>query len=62
MGPIGSRGLYGYVVTTISSGTGGSQSLTFNIPAQFYGSPQVAIRLQSVTGSGYYAYNWFYNN
>jgi hypothetical protein len=62
MGPIGTRGIHGYYVTTINSGVGGVQTLTFNIPPQLAGSHRIAIRLQSVTGSGYYAYNWFYNN
>ena len=62
MGPIGTRGINGYPVTTIDSGSGGQQTLTFNIPLQLHGSYQISIRLQSITGSGYYAYNWFYNN
>jgi hypothetical protein len=61
MGPMGTRGIGGYVVGTINSGTGDSQSYTFAIPVPLYGTPQIAIRLQSVTGSYYYAYNWFYN-
>ncbi len=61
MGPMGTRGINGYYVTTIDSGVGGVQSLTFNIPAQLTGSRRISIRLQSTTGSGYYAYNWFYN-
>ena len=62
MGPIGTRGINGYPVTTINTGVGGSQTLTFNTPPQLYGSYQISIRLQSTTGSGFYAYNWFYNN
>jgi hypothetical protein len=61
MGAIGTRGLGGLAVATIDSGSGGSQTLTFNIPPALAGLPQIAIRLQSVTGSGYYAYNWFFN-
>jgi hypothetical protein len=61
MGPIGTRGIGGLAVATIDSGSGGSQTLTFNIPPALAGLPQIAIRLQSVTGSGYYAYNWFFN-
>lgn len=61
MGTIGTRGINGYPVTTINSGSGGQQTLTFNIPPQLYSSQKIAIRLQSITGSGYYAYNWFYN-
>jgi hypothetical protein len=61
MGPYGTLGIGGVVVTSTASGSGGSQSFTYNIPAALSGSYQIAIRLQSST-SGYYAYNWFYNN
>jgi uncharacterized membrane protein len=62
MGPMGTRGINGYPVTVIDSGAGGVQTLTFNTPPQLYGSFQISIRLQSTTGTGFYAYNWFYNN
>ncbi len=62
MGPIGTRGINGYYVTTINTGAGGTQTLTFAIPIALYGSHQISIRIQSITGSRYYAYNWFYNN
>jgi hypothetical protein len=62
MGPMGTRGVNGIKVDTFDTGAGGKQTLTFNIPAQLAGSYKIAIRLQSVSGSGYYAYNWFYNN
>jgi len=61
MNYMGTRGVGGIQVDTISSGSGGSFTLTFAIPAAMQGQYQVAIRLQSVTGSGYFAYNWFYN-
>lgn len=62
MGPMGTRGINGTQVDTIKSGEGGSFNKTFSIPAKLQGSYQIAIRLQSTTGSGYFAYNWFYNN
>jgi hypothetical protein len=62
MGPMGSHGINGYYVTTFNTGSGGSQTLTFGIPPAMYGAPQISIRLQSMSGSGYFAYNWFYNN
>lgn len=62
MGPIRTRGVGGIKVTTVNSGAGGSFSATFNIPAALYGQYQIAIRLENTTGSGYFAYNWFYNN
>jgi hypothetical protein len=62
MNYIGTQGKYGIKVGTINSGKGGSFTATFNIPAQLKGQHQIAIRLQSNTGSGYYSYNWFYNN
>ncbi len=61
MGPMGTRGVNGYSAGTFDSGEGGSQSLTFNIPAELAGSRRIAIRFQSPS-SGYFAYNWFYNN
>ncbi len=61
MGPMGSMGVNGTLVGSINSGTGGSFTATFNVPANLYGAYQIAIRLES-TYTGYYAYNWFYNN
>ena len=63
MGPMGTRGINGFLVDTINSGTGGKQKLgPFAIPPELHGHHQISIRLQSTTGSGYYAYNWFFNN
>lgn len=62
MGNFGTRGVGGIRVATLNSGAGGSQTLTYNIPAGLKGYYSIAIRLQSTSGSGYYAYNWFYNN
>ena len=61
MGSMGSRGVNGYNAGTFNSGSGGTMTLTFNIPSQMYGAHQIAIRTQSTSG-GYYSYNWFYNN
>lgn len=60
MGPMGTQG-QGYHVATFNSGAGGSMKLTFPIPPQLYGSYQISIRTQNLW-SGYYSYNWFYNN
>jgi hypothetical protein len=60
MGPMGTRG-HGYHVTTFNSGAGGAMTLTFSIPPQLYGSHQISIRTQN-QWSGYFSYNWFYNN
>ena len=62
MGPIRTRGVNGVLVTTINSGAGGSFTATFNIPPALFGQYQIALRLENNTGSGYFAYNWFYNN
>jgi hypothetical protein len=62
MNYMGTRGVGGIKVDTVNSGSGGSFSATYSIPAALQGEYQIAIRLQSTTGSGYYAYNWFYNN
>ena len=61
-GPMHSQGIGGVKVATVASGAGGSFTATFPIAAEFKGAFQVAIRLQSNTGSGFFAYNWFYNN
>ena len=61
MGAYGKRGVGGVVVDTTESGSGGSLTRTYKIPASLAGSNRIAIRLQSPT-SGYYAYNWFYNS
>lgn len=61
MGPMGTKGINGIKVASTATGKGGSQQLTYNIPAGLKGSYQIAIRMQSPT-SGYFAYNWFYNN
>lgn len=61
MGFIGTRGVNGIKVTNISSGAGGSFTATFDIPAALQGQFQIAIRLQSSTGSGFFAFNWFFN-
>jgi hypothetical protein len=62
MGPMGTKGVGGVVVATTNSGAGGSFSATYNIPAQFKGASQVAIRLQTTHANPYFAYNWFWNN
>ena len=62
MGPMGTRGVGGYYVTTVDAGSGGTATFTFDIPAALAGSYQISIRMQSKLGTGYYAYNWFYNN
>jgi hypothetical protein len=61
MGYMGTRGVNGFVVGTQDSGAGGSFSATYDIPSQLMGQYRIAIRLESPT-SGYYSFNWFYNN
>jgi hypothetical protein len=60
MGPYGTAGIGGIVVGTTNSGTGGTFSETYSIPAALAGSSRIAIRLESP--QGYFAYNWFWNN
>jgi len=61
MGKMGTRGVNGIKVGEQKSGEGGTFTATYKIPDALKGEYQIAIRLQSPT-SGYYAYNWFYNN
>ena len=61
MGVMGSKAINGTLITTVNSGAGGTFTATYNIPSGLKGLYQIAIRLQSPS-SGFYAYNWFYNN
>jgi hypothetical protein len=60
MGLLGTKGVNGILIGTVSSGAGGSMKFTLPIPTALQSENAIAIRLQSTTG-GYYAYNWFYN-
>jgi hypothetical protein len=60
MGPYGTLGVGGTVVGTTNTGSGGSFSATYTIPDNLKGSDRIAIRLES--SSGYFAFNWFWNN
>ncbi len=60
MGKIGTRGVNGIWAGTLHSGKGGSITATFDIPPALHGDRQISIRLESK--SGYYSYNWFYND
>ena len=60
MGKMFTRGVDGIVVDESYSGSGGSFKATYAIPKQLRGLDRIAIRLESP--SGYYSYNWFYNN
>ncbi|NJN43709.1 MAG: hypothetical protein HC806_02540 [Anaerolineae bacterium] len=61
MGYMGTKGINGTLVATQASGAGGTFTSTYTIPDALKGQYQIAIRLESPT-SGYYAFNWFYNN
>ncbi len=61
MGRIGTRGVNGVKVGSIDTQAGDTQTLTFEIPASLQGQSRIAIRIESKTGSGYFAYDWFYN-
>lgn len=61
MGAMGTRGVGGTLVTTQDSGQGGRFQATYTIPAGLRGAYQIAIRLEHLS-TGYYAFNWFYNN
>ncbi len=62
MGYMGTRGINGIIVKSFETGSGGAKTLEFSIPSDLHGLYQISIRIESKTGSGYYAYNWFYNN
>src|SRR4030042_119452 len=49
MGKFGTRGVGGIVVDTTNSGSGGTLTITYNIPASLAGLSMIAIRMQSPT-------------
>lgn len=61
MGVMGTRGVNGYKVATISTTNSGRVTKTFSIPSALKGLNKISIRLYS-SSTGYYAYNWFYNS
>ena len=61
MGAFGTQGIGGVVVGTINSGTGGTLTATFGIPAQFAGYNRLALRAQTAHAYPFFAYNWFFN-
>jgi hypothetical protein len=59
---MGTRGVGGTLVETVTSDSKGTLSdIKYPIPDYLKGQRQIAIRLES-PNSGYYAFNWFYNN
>jgi len=62
MGRMGTRGINGIIVDSFETGLGGTKNLEFSIPSELHGLYQISIRIESKTGSGYFAYNWFFNN
>ena len=61
MGVMGTKGVGGVVVGSQVTDSTGAFTATFAIPNSLKSNSQIAIRLQSPT-SGYYSYNWFWNN
>ena len=60
MGPMGTRGINGFVIGTQNSGEGGSFIATYPIPPQLYGSDMISIRMESTT-SDHFVYDYFPN-
>lgn len=61
MGKMGTEGVDGTKVETFKTGKDASFTATFDIPSKLWNRDQIAIRIEAADGSGYYAYNWFYN-
>ena len=61
MGPLGTRGVGGYVIGTQNSGEGGSFIVTYPIPPSLQGSDYISIRMESTT-SGHFVYDYFQNH
>jgi hypothetical protein len=60
MGNFGTLGVGGIVVGSFDSGSGGSFSVTFDIPDALHGRSRIAIRADS--SQGFFSFNWFWNN
>jgi hypothetical protein len=60
MGEYGTKAIGGIVVDSFDSGSGGSLTKTFSIPAALADRQRIAIRMDCLLG--FYAYNWFWNN
>jgi len=62
MNSMGTKGVAGTIVATVTTDASGNlSSSTYNIPSSLSTTYRIAIRLESPS-SGYFAYNWFYNN
>jgi hypothetical protein len=61
MGEFGTAAVGGVVVGSTDSGSGGSFSATYDIPASLKGEDRIAIRMDATSG-GWFAFNWFFNN
>lgn len=61
MGKMYTRGIGGVQVGTIESGSGGTLTASFDIPAALAGDDRISIRAQTAHANPYYAFNWFHN-
>lgn len=61
MNYMGTDGVEGTLVETISTGDSGEFTGTFAIPEEFQSKAQLSIRVEN-SSSGHYAYNWFSND
>jgi len=62
MGEMGTMGVNGTSVATVTTDANGVLSATqFTIPSNLWDRSQISIRLQTSHANPYYAYNWFYN-
>jgi hypothetical protein len=62
MGKIGTQAVDGTNVGTGKTGSDGSFSKTFPIPASLARESKIAIRAEATDKTGWYAYNWFTNS
>ena len=59
---IGTKATSGVKVGEFSTGDGGYRTFRVDIPAALKGKATLGIRVQNLTGSGYYYDTWFYNS
>ena len=62
MNAIGTKGVDGITVGTAKTGKDGSFKAILPIPADLMNQSTIAIRVEAMDRSGFYAYNWFTNS
>ncbi len=59
--PLSAKDQWLLIASSIDSGSGGTLVATFNVQFSWLVTRRIAIRTQNLP-TGYFSYNWFYNN